>query len=235
MGSIISFSCLPCQYYYLHDSECISNSCRVNDTSNISEDDIEQAPSSHQNQVPAQIIRGKRGHVSEEILSSERNFVRHFNVMESIYYQPLQRAGVMEATILRDQFSDYFVIKGIHRCLLGDLERGDSSITAIFAEYVPSFKLYKEYLRNYERRLKDRAILIVSNHAFKLFLSSLTNSPHGKGQTMESLFVEPVQRLPRYKLLLQEVIAFSFTFHYCGFKYFIECAILIEYTTLVST
>ena len=140
-----------------------------------------------------------------EILNTERNFVRHFDVMEAVFFEPLQRADIVAYSVLRDQFSDYFVIKGIHNCLLHDMEKDSASLAVVFNQFIPALKMYKEYLQNYERRLTVRAHLLVVNAAFKTFLSSAQCDPRCSGQTIESLFVEPVQRLPRYKLLLLEV------------------------------
>jgi hypothetical protein len=217
MGCVTSALCLPCQYYHFEDSDMYKNpnyDIGPPSPTSTSENSIDSPCSPSSSRASKAGVRGKRGYVSEEILSTERNFVRHFSVMESVFYDPLQRADIIEATELRDQFSDYFVIKGIHTSLLHDLEKGDCSIAAVFGEYLPSLKLYKEYLQNYERRLKQRAALIVSNSAFKRFLSSTKDNPLGRGQTLESLFVEPVQRLPRYKLLLHEVFIPCLNYHH---------------------
>ena len=180
----------------------ISHSSSILSDGSVAENPITPLPNSSHCEIER--MARKRALIRNEILSTERNLVKHFEVMDKVIYQPLTAGDIIDASIVKDQFNDYLTIKGIHTCLLSELDRGSASIAAIFDEFAPALKIYKPYLQHFERRLRHRAQLIVTNAAFNRFINSAQDNPLCRGQTVESLLVEPVQRVPRYKLLLME-------------------------------
>jgi len=104
---------------------------------------------------------------------------------------------------------------------------GAPTLASIFAEYAPLFKLFAAYARDHEvisqlllgalgeaggvfgaaaAAGSDKSSSTSSNQSpFVQFVLKQQKDPRCKGQTLESLLIQPVQRLPRYKLLLEEL------------------------------
>ena len=205
MGCIPSTADYLCLYDDVSDGKRDSGNATLATT--VSSSGTESDTVGSNKQTLSREIEGmilKRSLIRDEILNTERKLVKHFELTEKVFVQPLAAAGIMDASTVKDQFNDYLIIKGIHTCLLSELERGTASIAAIFDEFVPALKIYKPYLQHFERRLRHRAQLIITNAAFNRFINSAQDNPLCRGQTVESLLVEPVQRVPRYKLLLME-------------------------------
>lgn len=65
--------------------------------------------------------------------------------------------------------------------------------------------MYQPYLLIFEGALRKRAKLLVSNHRFNELVEAARVNPACEGLSLESFLVLPVQRIPRYKMLLDEV------------------------------
>jgi hypothetical protein len=147
-------------------------------------------------------------HIKDEILSTERTYVNNMKLAHEVYILPLLSQSIIDPIIHADQFKDFLIIMSMHTVLLNDLENhilSKKSIGSIFNEFIPSMKMYKGYLENYQRRMTARAELVVQNGTFSLFLDKVRSCDRCKVNSIESYLVEPVQRIPRYELLLENV------------------------------
>lgn len=75
---------------------------------------------------------------------------------------------------------------------------------AMFKEYAPFFKMYSDYVANHEKA-SELLTTLHSNAQFQSLTQSLQDSQQQQ-QSLTSLLIMPVQRVPRYKLLLQELL-----------------------------
>ncbi|GAB5362981.1 hypothetical protein AAMO2058_000844900 [Amorphochlora amoebiformis] len=78
----------------------------------------------------------------------------------------------------------------------------------VFAQFGPLFKVYREYAENYAQVLQT---IKTSTHFSRAVLAC--NRHLDDGLTAESLFILPIQRVPRYRLLLQQLILATPKFH----------------------
>ena len=143
--------------------------------------------------------------IKHEMITTETTYVSNMETAREIFINPLRERNILDSTTLSNQFREYLIICNLHRTLLDDLTRPEACIGGVFLQYIPAMAMYKGYLQNYEARMKERASLLASNVAFKSFLMENCSHPRCKGHTLESYLVEPVQRIPRYKLLIEEV------------------------------
>merc|ERR1719230_119683 len=67
-------------------------------------------------------------------------------------------------------------------------------------------KLYKYYVNNYEKSLVSLTNARSTRSKFDKFLSTLDYSETLKNQNLQSYLILPVQRIPRYVLLLQDLL-----------------------------
>ena len=80
----------------------------------------------------------------------------------------------------------------------------------MFVNFSPFFKLYAEYIVNFEQSREKIALLREKNSSFVRFIKAAERvaDPQGK-QPFESYLITPVQRIPRYKMLLSELLKYT--------------------------
>lgn len=117
-----------------------------------------------------------------------------------------------EATTL---FSNVEVIAGLNANFLSDLKErvgsggsGSGSVDQskvcvgdLFMKFAPYFKMYTEYVTNYDRVTKQLAVL-AKRSKITAFLQA---KDQASGTSLLSLLILPIQRIPRYSLLLKEL------------------------------
>jgi len=76
----------------------------------------------------------------------------------------------------------------------------------IFVGMADSFRGYTDYVNNFDNSQQTLEKVIVSAPKLAKWLESTSKSEICKGQPLISYLITPVQRLPRYSLLLRELI-----------------------------
>lgn len=79
------------------------------------------------------------------------------------------------------------------------------SVGKLMDEFCRQLTLYQPYLLIFEGSLRKRAKLLLSNRRFSELVEAAKINPVCENLTLESFLVGPVQRIPRYKLLLDEL------------------------------
>ncbi|KAJ2747840.1 hypothetical protein GGI20_000135 [Coemansia sp. BCRC 34301] len=173
--------------------------------------------------VLAQRILCKRANVAAEILDTERTYVEGLGLIEKLFISPLLASAAQHSPILsrkevRQLFANFPDIITLSRELLAQLEarigpgaipRWDAAtgrIGDIFQRIAPFLKMYSLYLRNFRSALADISRWLIANQAFARFIQQANASPECKGLTFQSYLLLPVQRIPRYKLLLEDLL-----------------------------
>lgn len=82
-------------------------------------------------------------------------------------------------------------------------------IGKIFKKFIGFFKMYKDYLTSYEGSTIRLAKLVTSNRKFVDFLEKARADPRSLGLGIDSFLMEPVQRIPRYRMLLEELLKYT--------------------------
>eukprot|EP00013_Stygamoeba_regulata_P023724 CAMPEP_0177646502 /NCGR_PEP_ID=MMETSP0447-20121125/9807_1 /TAXON_ID=0 /ORGANISM="Stygamoeba regulata, Strain BSH-02190019" /LENGTH=1205 /DNA_ID=CAMNT_0019149037 /DNA_START=111 /DNA_END=3730 /DNA_ORIENTATION=+ len=159
--------------------------------------------------------------IIKEIVDSERVYVENLQVALVHFKEPLEEMHEAKAHAGAQGFGvdELFEIFGImdaildlNSLLLADLtERWEESqdnttiaIGDIFQRHVRYLRLYRPYICSY-----DRAMDTLRRHhssALSSFLSSLELQPEVKGLPLPSYLIMPVQRLPRYRLLIENLL-----------------------------
>lgn len=67
-------------------------------------------------------------------------------------------------------------------------------------------KTYSSYINNFDNSALVISKLRKSNKKFSKFCDKQMENPESRGQSLESFLIMPVQRIPRYTLLLRELI-----------------------------
>lgn len=78
----------------------------------------------------------------------------------------------------------------------------DHSVSDLFVNFSSLFKLYGDYAKNHA----IAADLFRTSGPFKSYVTACQSHPRMGHHTLSSLFIMPIQRLPRYELLLKELL-----------------------------
>ncbi|KAJ5069294.1 faciogenital dysplasia protein [Anaeramoeba ignava] len=155
--------------------------------------------------------KNKRNFAVSEILDTERSYVDFLTIIvEEIKpdFEKFMKENKITEIDTRIIFADILPIFQVNKSLFEHLEKSferekeDCQIGEIFCHFIPFLKIYKNYIENYttiENLIKG----FKKKEQFSTWLQSI---PHKYTLDLSSLLIMPVQRLPRYKLLLEEVL-----------------------------
>eukprot|EP01117_Protostelium_nocturnum_P012808 TRINITY_DN4745_c0_g1_i1.p1 TRINITY_DN4745_c0_g1~~TRINITY_DN4745_c0_g1_i1.p1 ORF type:complete len:767 (-),score=332.45 TRINITY_DN4745_c0_g1_i1:38-2041(-) len=160
----------------------------------------------------------QRTQVAKEVFETERAYVSVLETLIRVYVKPLEDAVQKNKAILNAQeinvvFSNLKLIENVNKELLGGLAKKmenwtpTTTIGDVFLKLSPFLKLYTQYVNNYIVSSNTINHLMETNPNFKAFLATASQDPESKklGQ-LGNLLIQPVQRVPRYELLLKEMV-----------------------------
>merc|ERR1712137_1319234 len=150
------------------------------------------------------VVREK---VARELVATE---VTYCNAIKSVVTEFLKPAeSILKKQYITEIFSNIDQLQSLHSNILEDLQKcvesweEESCIAAVFMTLVPYLKLYKAYCANY-----NGAVLRVSerSNSSHKFASLLQAKKETVGFDLCSLLIQPIQRIPRYRLLFEELL-----------------------------
>jgi len=155
----------------------------------------------------------KRRFVIEEIISTEKTYVDRLQAVVEVFIEPLRANNFIDFADLQGQFGFWETVTNLHKGLYGRIieskAAGTLEIGKIFQDFSHFLKMYASYLANFEQAMDRRGILLTSNRRFADFVEKARLDPRCVGLGIESLLILPVQRIPRYRLLLVELLKFT--------------------------
>lgn len=164
-----------------------------------------------------------RHHAIKELVSTEQRYGEKLQLLFNSYYVPLMAAAVaghLSDADVRLIFSSFVAIMQCQQKFYSDLSEakdrwdaqeeggvfsfavsGDGGIISVVERYTPFFKMYRPYVAGYGDALRkldavkaDKSMTAVFDECRKL----------AAGTALDTLLIEPVQRIPRYRMLLEE-------------------------------
>jgi hypothetical protein len=158
----------------------------------------------------AGVQKSKKDAVIAEILQTEISYIDKLRLLIEFYCNPLcelAKNGLLSKKIkhsdIKDLFSGIQIVMKFHDSFVEQLQQQASSaqIGRIFKNAGPFMKVYKQYVETYEDRIeKLRELKKVSEFSKFLKVAAVSSA-----EDLSSLMIAPVQRLPRYVLLLKEL------------------------------
>jgi len=184
---------------------------------------------------PAQAKELKRQkdlmHATREALTTEVTYVDQLLLLEREFMKPIKdtmttRTSILDLMDYQVVFMDIEIIINVNKELLKSLKDWfrfkkllndnepldpnvkpeERSLGKIFLKMTPFLKSYKNYTSKYEGNFKIITDKRKNSKTFKKFLEKTEFQPHTKFQSLDSLLILPVQRIPRYNMLLNEII-----------------------------
>ncbi|KAG0309254.1 RHO1 GDP-GTP exchange protein 2 [Dissophora globulifera] len=175
------------------------------------------------NSVPASIVASaskkerSRQEAIFEVINTEHNYVRDLELMEEIFINPLRMGEIVDPerveSLIESIFLNYREILDLNKQLLSNMRTrqeeqplvetiGDVLLSHVvgfedaYTRYIPRIAL-SEYVCNREE---------ARNPKFAQFLKDCTRHPEARRLGLRHFVGQPYQRVPRYPLLLSEVV-----------------------------
>eukprot|EP01122_Echinamoeba_exundans_P006141 TRINITY_DN1672_c0_g1_i2.p1 TRINITY_DN1672_c0_g1~~TRINITY_DN1672_c0_g1_i2.p1 ORF type:complete len:699 (-),score=200.58 TRINITY_DN1672_c0_g1_i2:10-2106(-) len=162
----------------------------------------------YKKRVRMQAFRTK---VAQEVLDTENSYVKSLKTCIDIFLNPLRDPSVKKPLVdklqIKTLFSDIEIIYGFNVKLKEDIEARFKSWSAgqrlgdIFSKVAGFLKVYTGYVQNFDAALKLYEQLKSKNKNFAQFAEEARMSTGG--MDLPSFLIMPIQRIPRYAMLLQ--------------------------------
>lgn len=156
--------------------------------------------------------------IAMEIVHTETFYVSSIEKLISWYLLPIRDVankgseGITPADV-REIFSNIELIVNVNKEFLKDLKARftpwtkDTCIGDVFLKFIPFFKIYTDYGSSYDSALAKVNQLMESNKWFNQVITQTNIKMKVESNVnFEGLLIMPVQRIPRYSLLLQDLL-----------------------------
>ncbi|KAK5816813.1 hypothetical protein F5H01DRAFT_187035 [Linnemannia elongata] len=176
------------------------------------------------NSVPASVLAAAskkertRQEIIFEVIKTEHNFVRDLELLEEIFITPLRASDIVAPerldNLIEDIFLNYHEILELNRALLEALRARQEEqplVEAIGDVLLPHIVGFEEAYTRYIPRIAISEFIYTKeskqNPKFKQFLDDCTRHPEARRLGLRHFLSQPYQRLPRYPLLLSQVVS----------------------------
>uniref|UniRef100_A0A8C6TP85 FYVE, RhoGEF and PH domain containing 4b n=1 Tax=Neogobius melanostomus TaxID=47308 RepID=A0A8C6TP85_9GOBI len=160
--------------------------------------------------------REKLYKIANEFLQTERAYVARLHLLDQVFCSRLTEEanrGSFPPELVKHIFSNVSSIFSFHsQFLLPDLENCISlwndcpGLGGVLLQLAPFMRMYADYVRNFEKSLELVRTWSARSSAFKNIIQDIQSLEVCGCLTLEHHMLEPVQRLPRYELLLRDYL-----------------------------
>ncbi|XP_041048279.1 FYVE, RhoGEF and PH domain-containing protein 3-like isoform X1 [Carcharodon carcharias] len=151
--------------------------------------------------------------IANELLLTEEAYVKRLHLLDQVFCAKLNEAGIPQDAIT-GIFSNISSIYCFHgKFLLPGLktrikEEWDKNprIGDILQKLAPFLKMYGEYVKNFDRAMDLVNSWTQRSSQFKSIIQEIQKQDVCGNLTLQHHMLEPVQRIPRYELLLKDYL-----------------------------
>eukprot|EP00007_Cunea_sp_BSH-02190019_P004347 CAMPEP_0174234278 /NCGR_PEP_ID=MMETSP0417-20130205/4082_1 /TAXON_ID=242541 /ORGANISM="Mayorella sp, Strain BSH-02190019" /LENGTH=912 /DNA_ID=CAMNT_0015312623 /DNA_START=245 /DNA_END=2980 /DNA_ORIENTATION=+ len=156
-----------------------------------------------------------REYIAKELLSTEESYVQGLLLLKHGFVEPIKSATYVDgpqALALSRVFSTESALISFHTKLLSALRdrirewnRSTSCVGDVLVQMIPFMKLYVDYVNNYPAAIN----FLEKLRKNKKFLALLDTCGSGDNKGLHGfggLLVTPIQRIPRYGMLLKDLM-----------------------------
>jgi hypothetical protein len=176
-------------------------------------------------------VRGKQHrdrqlqYLLQEILDTERAYVEDLTKAIEHYFKPLRelalgpaRHKLVGADVVAAIFGNLEDVLVIAEELLSriaqEIEAGGSNLGQVFISHSFALKLYARYVSNFEQASErlheaernEKLVAWLRERRIALEATSARSGLGSRSNDLHTLLIKPVQRIPRYELLLRELV-----------------------------
>ncbi|XP_015268352.1 PREDICTED: FYVE, RhoGEF and PH domain-containing protein 4 [Gekko japonicus] len=154
--------------------------------------------------------------IANELLHTEKAYVCRLELLDQVFYSRLMdeaNRGSFPAEVVNKIFSNISSINQFHnQFLLPELEKRmqewDTSprIGDILQKLAPFLKMYGEYVKNFDNAMELVKTWTERSPLFKSIIQDIQKQKACGNLTLQHHMLEPVQRIPRYEMLLKDYL-----------------------------
>ncbi|XP_076052966.1 FYVE, RhoGEF and PH domain-containing protein 3-like isoform X2 [Oratosquilla oratoria] len=145
-----------------------------------------------------------RDRVLKEIISTEETYLRQLDILEKFFEKPCIEKCLLPTNVHTSVFGELSTLRRMNEELYKELTAEDSNVGQAFLHLAPFLKAYSSYANSYQTSLNLLQEWIVRSPELKVWLAGTETRPEVQTK-LPSLLITPVQRVPRYRLLLEEL------------------------------
>ncbi|KAM6383750.1 FYVE, RhoGEF and PH domain-containing protein 4 isoform 1-T1 [Alca torda] len=158
----------------------------------------------------------KRHKIASELLQTEKAYVSRLDLLDGVFYSRLleeANRGSFPAEVINKIFSNISSINAFHsKFLLPELEKRMQEWTTtprigdILQKLAPFLKMYGEYVKNFDNAMELVKTWTERSPQFKFIIQDIQKEKVCGNLTLQHHMLEPVQRIPRYEMLLKDYL-----------------------------
>jgi len=153
-----------------------------------------------------------REKVLKEIIHTEETYLKQLEILDKYFSKPCLENKLMSIQTHTFIFGELDALRRINEELYRQLNSNESNVGQSFLHMAPFLKVYASYANNFQHALEVLQEHEHKNETFKSWLSITESRPEVQTK-VASLLITPVQRVPRYRLLLEELIRHTSSDH----------------------
>jgi hypothetical protein len=150
-----------------------------------------------------------RQKIFNEIKETERKYLANLDILNKLYLKPIEKHKFIKLTPeIKNILSTLTIIHNINSTLLMNLDNANKdNVGKVFKNIIPFLKTYTSYFNSYEIATNDIRKAQKENKKFGEWLDKTEKNAKRSGQLgLNSYLIQPIQRVPRYSLLLNELL-----------------------------
>ena len=176
-------------------------------------------------------VQCKRLKIVKEMVETEESYVNTLETIIHVFMGAISRANesarvmgsrepVLSKTDLMTIFSNIEGLLMLNQHLLEGLKKrlenwvAHEGVGDVFLDFGPYFKLYTLYIQNFSTALTTLDNKMKQSEEFATIITTCEQNPRCSALGLRSLLLEPVQRIPRYKLLLESYLKHTPPHHF---------------------
>ncbi|XP_051953117.1 FYVE, RhoGEF and PH domain-containing protein 4-like isoform X2 [Xyrauchen texanus] len=154
--------------------------------------------------------------IANELLHTEKAYVARLNLLDKVFCAKLMeeaRKDTFHVDVVKNIFSNISSINAFHsKFLLPDLEKRMGEWTStprigdILQKLTPFLKMYAEYVSNFDHAMDLLKQWTDRSPQFKAIILEIQSQEQCGSLTLQHHMLEPVQRVPRYEMLLKDYL-----------------------------
>ncbi|XP_024597103.1 FYVE, RhoGEF and PH domain-containing protein 3 isoform X1 [Neophocaena asiaeorientalis asiaeorientalis] len=152
-------------------------------------------------------------HIAQELLHTEETYVKRLHLLDQVFCTRLMEAGI-PSEVTTGIFSNISSIYCFHgKFLLPELQTRimnewdtNPRLGDILQKLAPFLKMYGEYVKNFDRAVELVSTWTQRSPVFKDTVQGIQKQEMCGNLTLQHHMLEPVQRVPRYELLLKDYL-----------------------------
>ncbi|XP_015252715.1 PREDICTED: FYVE, RhoGEF and PH domain-containing protein 4-like [Cyprinodon variegatus] len=154
--------------------------------------------------------------IANELLQTERTYVARLHLLDQVFCLRLTQEadrGSFPPEVIKNIFSNVSSIYSFHsQFLLPDMENcimhwnESPGLGKALLQHAPFLRMYADYIRNFDRAIELVRTWTERSSAFRNIIHDIQSQEMCGNLTLQHHMLEPVQRVPRYELLLKDYL-----------------------------